>query len=339
MKIKYSTVEDLVLDKSFQDFVLLNKNETEWNNWVSENPDCKQMFNEAILMIKSLKFEQREIATAEINNEAKRLELKINDSRFGKNNVRSMWSAILRIAAMLIFGVTAFTMIYYANLDEDQEVAVQMQERSNPKGQKSKITLADGTIVHLNSESVVRLPLNFNSEKREIYLDGEAFFEVSKDVDRPFIVHTGRFSTTALGTSFNIDAYNSKDIEISLVTGKVDVAIKGQSSDHVILLPGQQAKAKPKGLFVREFSEQRILGWKDGILHFHEASLSEVITVLERWYNVDFKIINEDQAGQWSYSSKFDNEDIEVILKNIAYIKNFEFEKNDREINIKFLND
>src|SRR5690606_21518010 len=121
-----------------------------------------------------------------------------------------------------------------------EEMTEEWTTKSNPIGQKSIIQLADGSKVVLNADSELKFLDNFGQGHREIYLKGEAFFEVALDSLRPFTVYSGESVTMALGTSFNINSYDNKKVQIQLATGKVKVIHEDKEKEPVYLDPGEE---------------------------------------------------------------------------------------------------
>jgi len=146
-----------------------------------------------------------------------------------------------------------------------------------------KIQLSDGTKVQLNAETNFRFPFNFKAGSREVFLEGEAFFEVAPDPARPFIVHTSKAVITVLGTSFNINSYGG-GLTTSLVTGSVSLS---DGRHHVVLNPGQAASpdSSTRGFLVKPFDEEVVLGWTQGSYYYEFEQLSEIMKVVGRWYD------------------------------------------------------
>lgn len=159
-----------------------------------------------------------------------------------------------------------------------------------------KLLLSDGTEVWLNATSKLRFPFSFPGNKREVYLDGEAFFQVAKDDSKPFVVHTRQTDIQVLGTSFNVNAYNDGITRTALVSGAVVARADGK---EVRLRPGQEAVYKTdKGYDVRSFDESEVLAWMKGVYVFHNTSLLEIANVIERWYGVQVVFDNKELAGK-----------------------------------------
>ncbi|MFT6359951.1 MAG: transmembrane sensor [Cyclobacteriaceae bacterium] len=129
-------------------------------------------------------------------------------------------------------------------------------EKVNPTGQKSTTTLSDGTVVKLNSDSKLKFPKNFSDDIREVYFEGEAFFDVAKDASRPFIIKTNDLQVKVLGTSFNVKSFEEDNlVQIGVVTGRVSVQLisgsEGQLPEPTILLP-EQSVVYNSSLFLKK---------------------------------------------------------------------------------------
>lgn len=208
-------------------------------------------------------------------------------------------------------------------------------------GMKKTINLPDGSVIRLNAGSKVSFRKDFIADKREIVLQGEAFFEVAKDSLRPFIVHTGNVSTHALGTSFNINFMSNEDLTVALATGivKVDRQEQGHKRQLAKLVPGQQLSFNKisKQYTVAAFNRNETLGWKDGVLYFKEADLAQIINKLENWYGVDIEVDTHGmQEDTWSYTGEYDNETLDKVLEGVSFVKGFSYERNGKNINIVF---
>ncbi|RFM32862.1 FecR family protein [Chitinophaga silvisoli] len=155
-----------------------------------------------------------------------------------------------------------------------------------------KLALSDGTEVWLNATSRLRFPFAFNGDKREVYLEGEGYFNVAKKDGQPFIVHTAHTDITVLGTSFNVNAYNKDVTTTSLVTGKV---LTKSGDKEVTLKPGQEvAFTAGNKVSVDNFDTDEVLAWMRGLYVFHNTSLEHIAAVIERWYGV--KVVFDDPS-------------------------------------------
>lgn len=187
--------------------------------------------------------------------------------------IKNRWSGIFKIAAAVLLPL-CFIWVYatYFSRKESATLVKYVTRQAAPDA-RLRINLEDGSKITLNAGSQVVYPAHFPKSKREIKLSGEAFFEVAKDKQRPFIVKTGTISTQALGTSFNIK-YHPEDsfISVALATGsvKIDKELAKGSSQIAQLMPGQQLvynKTKQKHQILT-FVPLEVLGWREGILYF-----------------------------------------------------------------------
>lgn len=150
-----------------------------------------------------------------------------------------------------------------------------------PPGKDYKLTLDDGTLIWVNSATTIRFPTTFLDATRDIYLNGEAYLEVSKNT-KPFIVHLQDANIKVLGTSFNVNTYNPNKIQVALVNGAIRMEMP---NDSVELTPGHQITVLPgKTADISSFDEETLLSWRKGLHFFHNTPLSEIIEILPRWF-------------------------------------------------------
>ncbi len=195
-----------------------------------------------------------------------------------------------------------------------------------PRAGEYIMTLSDGSRVWLNAESQMRYPVNFEAGKREIYLSGEAYFEVVKETERPFIVITPNTRTTVLGTSFNVMAYSKdSETEITLVSGAVAVKA-GQKECRI--MPGQQVAVNNSSLEMkhRTVNVSFYTSWKNGLFDFDHMTLSELCVKLSRWYDVDFSFKDPETAGIRFTGAVKRNKDLQFMLDFIQKTSGVNFE-------------
>lgn len=195
-----------------------------------------------------------------------------------------------KIAAFLLIPIITFGILYWVN--QHNQSAGQYTETIAPRGQKSQIVLADGTKVWLNSDTKIKYPGSFSKDQRDVYLDGEAFFEVSKNAHQPFIVHTSGLNVKVLGTKFNVKAYADENhIETSLFEGKINLLMNKSSSGSPVektVEPGQSFSYSKTDhqLAANKFPQDEINGWKKNQLIFKDDTFSNLVKKVERWYDV-----------------------------------------------------
>lgn len=209
---------------------------------------------------------------------------------------------------------TTNTLVYHADAGVKQSV---IHTVSVPVGGEFALTLADGTRVWLNSDTKFRFPTHFPGETREVYVEGEAYFSVSK-TRQPFIVHTGRAQVRVLGTEFNLSAYPGEKMITTLASGQVEVS---DNIHKVCLTPGEQA-ISGKGsscIKVHKVDVKLYSSWLKGIFEFENVSLQEIAKQLSRWYGVTF-VFDDEECGNRCFTGGIKkytplNKSLEVLEK------------------------
>ncbi|QGY47171.1 DUF4974 domain-containing protein [Maribellus comscasis] len=232
----------------------------------------------------------------------------------------SKW--FMRVAAILFLPVLA--LLFYT-ISENKTIssqyklaAVDSLEVIAPIGSRTIVTLSDGSVVHLNYGSRIKYPQRFLGDAREVKLEGEGFFEVHHNPDKPFVVKTGKINIKAVGTSFNVHAYPEEDIvETVLVNGKVALetenAIK-ESEPIGSMLPGQHItfNTNTGEISYSKVDVEKYIAWKDGKLIFEDSPIQEVASKLSRMFNVDIQI--DEDISDYFYTVTIMNEPLFQIL-------------------------
>jgi len=206
-----------------------------------------------------------------------------------------------------------------------------------PYGKKFEVQLSDGTVVHLNSGTSLKYPVQFVKNKsRQVYLTGEAYFEVSKDKAHPYTVNAQEVNVEVLGTKFNVDSYsNNTSTDVVLVEGKVAL-YKEQKTNQVYLTPGFKGSnvTGAASFQTEQVNTDYYTAWVKGSLVFKNASFNDIIKKLERQYNVTF--INKNKTlGREIFNARFDNEPIEVVLKYFSDSYKIDYDIDRDKITIK----
>lgn len=207
-----------------------------------------------------------------------------------------------------------------------------------PRGKVFKIILSDGTMVWLNAESKIRFPEKFldSEDTRTVYLEGEAYFDVTHNIDKPFIVKSGGLEVKVLGTKFNISSYPSEEqIKTTLVAGSVELRTPAKKSQPYKLEPNYQAAYERSSFSskVSRVNTDDFTAWIDKRIVFKNETFKSITTKIERTYNVN--ITNElKNFNQENFTGEFDIETIEDILKALKEISNFNYNINGRNIRI-----
>ncbi len=248
------------------------------------------------------------------------------------------WGQMSRVAAILVASIGLVWLFAPVSQVDIEPHTAQLEENFIKKitgpGEKLQLTMADGSRVWLNSSSEVEFPEKFGKEQRLISLKGEAYFEVERDSLRPFKVNTEGLVTTVLGTSFNVNARDAGKTRVALVSGKVEVSSAHQ---QVSLSPGEMLNFNraTTSLEVSGFDPARVLGWKEGVLHFHRASLREVKEGLEEWFGVEIMLKNAKEVD-WQFSGEYRQQMLEEVLESMSYIQGFDYKIKDKAVTLTF---
>jgi transmembrane sensor len=360
-KSEYS-IEDFVLDPEFKRWVLNPDAETKtyWEEYLKKNPSKHQdiFLARKILLNMSRSTgtvsESRVLATW--SNIEKSIDKMGSEEFEGKiipldsnsslkkyavyTNPVSRHNQFYRMAAILALSFMLAVSLNYLNVPKVHtlsEVPIEYQEHLAPPGVKSNLTLMDGSKVVLNSGSSLKYAKNFKSDLREIELIGEAYFEVTKDPNRPFIVRTGQVSTQVLGTSLNIKAFENEDLEVSLLTGLVEVSVDLEVPRSISLVPGEAIRFKSESQKIQKggFDKDQVLAWTQKTIVFEQTQMAEIKRVLENWYGVEIQFLNRP-ARDLEISARFNDQTLKEVLEGLSYSARFDYEIEDEKVFLKF---
>jgi transmembrane sensor len=175
------------------------------------------------------------------------------------------------------------------------ESTVQYIEHYNQGKRRLKVKLADGSMVTLGRRGRIKYPAGFAGDARDVYLEGEAFFEVVKNAGKPFTVFTGDVHTQVLGTSFKVSALQGSAVEVAVVTGKVKVSYHGgkMENDLATMLPGDKISWKNSHLTKLKMDPKDVLAWKNEMMVFRKQSLDNILDAFRKHYGVNITVINK----------------------------------------------
>lgn len=207
-----------------------------------------------------------------------------------------------------------------------------------PAGQRAELMLADGTKVWLNSRSTLTFPGSFKGNIRNVKLDGEGYFAVTKNVEQPFIVETNKCNVKVLGTEFNVMAYAADSVwETSLLEGAVEILVPGSNNSGMRLEPNMMASLKGNRLVKGRIKEVDYFLWREGLLCFNDISVRDMIEKLKLYYGVDI-VVNNTRILKNRYTGKFRTKDgVEHVLKVLKLNNKFTYTKDD-ETNVITIN-
>jgi len=230
-----------------------------------------------------------------------------------------------------------------------------LMAKSTVKGEKSTFIMEDGTRVTLNADSKLEYAANFPEKSREVYLTGEAFFDVHSDANKPFIIHTANMNVKVLGTAFNIKSYpNEASTEATLLRGSIEVTVPSNPSERILLKPSQklvihnvenQDSTKNKSVAVKNvypalttltYFQQRDTmimetSWLQNKLVFQDEDFESLAKRMERWYNISIRF-SKTGSRQLRFTGILEGETIAEALNALHMTENFNYRIEDSTI-------
>ena len=255
-----------------------------------------------------------------------------------KLNPRRSW--IIWAAASLVLGVSAFWFyLSNQNISTDAKQAQVIERKISPVvsmvtvNEHRKVKLPDGSVVILNNTSTLEFPTNFLGSTREVILKGEGYFDIKHNAEKPFIVHTGKISTTVLGTAFNIKAYDKEnDVVVTVTRGKV--MVKNKNKTLGIIIPDQQIvfnKSEVKSSLTPVLAS-KVIEWQENDLFFDDVTMDEAVTQLAKRFNVKIKFASEESKNCRFTATFLKGESLDEILQIVASFNHITYQKKAGEI-------
>lgn len=343
-------IEDFLTDESFVNYCydLNDKDKAFWENIILTQPLLKKKIADAreLCLLLSIK-----VSKADKQQQLDKLKAAIATEQFKKEslpiaNVRRLWLPRVAVAATLLVLVIAFGLYKY---NTPVSGAVMYSRITNANyhmvaqtnyGTRKSVVLPDGTTVTLNGSSSLKIANDYNGNDRHVLLTGEAFFEVTKDKTRPFVVLTAKTATTALGTSFKVNSYATlKTASVMLATGKVKVEATQPRSNITdqILIPGQQVVLANGGSsFTKsEFNKAELQNWINNKLVFNNATFNEIAAKITNTYGIQVTA-DAKEVEQIRFTGQFNNKSLSEVLDAIGFVNNFKYKLKGDTIKIVF---
>lgn len=239
-----------------------------------------------------------------------------------KPTISILINKLSRIAAILFIPVLIISLwSVFISTPKLKSDLIAKQEIICPAGMRTKVELSDGSKVWLNAGSKMKFPVAFVGKKRNIELEGEAYFEVAKNKNKPFIVRSEKAKVKVLGTSFNFKSYKEEElVEVVLKEGKVlfESAYDKKKTEQILVPGNRLALNKNNGdLTLQKTEVNKYIAWHENKLVFDESPINEVAEKLERWYGIDVEIIGNG-FGSFKLTTTFENEPIQQVLELIG---------------------
>ncbi|MDX1639363.1 MAG: FecR domain-containing protein [Balneolaceae bacterium] len=290
-------------------------------------------------------FSNRYIGTPEqqLHSDPQNKVFQVNSKHVAGSRKKS--AARLTIYSIAAAAVLVIAFLFYSNnVTPDTSVQPKLvsQEITTDKGQRTTVRLSDGTRIHLNAESKLSVPQDYMADRREVHLQGEAYFEVITNKQKPFFVHTGESVTRVLGTKFNVTAYPAdENVQVVVAEGKVALgAGKDDEAPEVQLTTKQKGTISKNGkILASKISRLDIyLDWSKGNLTFHDAPMDEVKNKLERWYDINVVIDDRVLVTGRRLTGSFQDVSMKSVLNSIALSLELSYTQDGRTITFKIPN-
>lgn len=267
-------------------------------------------------------------------------------------------------AAAVLLTIGAVYWLYRSStISHNKEtIALRWLQKTTHPTKKEILTLSDGTVVTLNSATTIKYPDHFGDSTREVYLEGEAYFDVGKDPLHPFIVHADKMNIRVLGTAFNVKSYRNEPLgEASLIRGSIEVTLNDRPSDRIILKPKEKLIIQ-KNLAIKKTvnpdpSTQDTAGkstrysltnltyfpntvktvvetsWVENKLVFSEKDFIDLSGQLERWYGVHI-VFGNDRVKRYNFTGFFEKETLPEALDVLKMVERFNYKITDSTVYI-----
>lgn len=349
------SIEELLSDESFINYCkgVSPEDIAFWENYKQQNPDKALLVEHAkeqyIQLFNALALADFDEQSARLKNslEEKESTVVIQMEQFEKEKRGKVLPLLLRITAAAVIVAGLFFTINYFVTGRDNKV----KTYAAVYGERKNIQLPDGSVVTLNAGSNIKINEKYGVATRDVYLEGEAFFEVKHDSTLPFIVHTPVMDVKALGTAFNVKAYlNEKNTQTSLISGLVEVTLKEINNLKMLLYPNQKIEWKhgntntpgknvanvnsetllnetdslKKKLVVTSTGDIKEIAWKENKLIFDDEEFEDIAILLERWYGakINFK---DAPIRNYRFTGTYEKEDLNTVLDYMKESKNFNY--------------
>ncbi|MBN1145501.1 MAG: FecR domain-containing protein [Bacteroidales bacterium] len=330
---------------------MFTRNKTDWNllakymageagekevrevmDWIGKNPGNQSLYNEIKTDWNKMDMMNKRF---DVDNAWNKLQSRILDKKEivlpdeiqeSRKSV-NRFPAFLRIAAsFLLLAAVGAVLLFVTSQTRTVSVATSFNEKGK------EISLPDGSVIILNSASSVSYSNQFGKKSREIDLKGEAYFEVTPDKHKPFVIYANNAQIKVLGTSFNVDANDAKNkVEVYVTSGVVELSEMTDRNNKVLLHPGNAGMINNRNVSVTSKGDANCLAWKTGDLTFHATRLNDVAAVLNEIYNVRI-VIREPGIDTTRIEGSYQNDPLDHILQIICTQNHLKIAKSDDTI-------
>jgi len=294
--------------------------------WITEDEKNEKFFNQLRNTSFSTDIEEKAL----IGKELIYIKTREKITRVRLNRKIRIWQCLAAASIALLCLISRFIFI-----SPELPNPVYVESRS-PIGSTTQLTLSDGTIVELNAGSTLNYPLFFQGDKRVVSLVGEAYFEVAKDMEHPFIVESGNMKIQVLGTQFNIKSYED---ECKLVTTLSEGSVRVQFDEYkipIILKPNQQLifDKLTQEVDIAAVNAELYSSWKNGECFFENEKLADIVKILERQFGVQINIVSESLKNQFFSGFFTKQQGLYHILNSFKKKRNLEYRRKESGVEI-----
>ena len=326
----YSEMEDLIV--KYLNNELSHEERNALNQWLSKSNRNRKVFENIV--------NHWNISEEDVSEAKSRAYATIVSSNqpihVSEKRVRSGWG-ILKYAAVVFLFLSVSIYLLKVNTSEEHIASVEEERevvKQTSRGQMLSITLPDQTKVKLNAGSKLSYPERFDDDLRVVALEGEAFFEVTRDEERPFHIETEELDVEVLGTSFSVRTdKNDENPMVAVRSGKVMVR-EILRSKSVLLTQNQFAVLDNDALIFKDIDEYELFfGWVDKQLVFKEESLQEVLKKISKWFDVDFEV-SKKFTNTRDFTGSYDNPTLNQVMQSLSFAYEFNYEIKNRIVKI-----
>lgn len=285
-----------------------------WFKYSGQSKDGRNMLNQ---IWHELEGDEKE--TVDFERVLDRIHHQMNIKDAGKSRKINLTQTIIKLAAALFIPLLLGSLYLYNQLDSYQSNEQVYTNVKSPKGAQTSLELPDGSTVWLNSGSSLKFPAKFANDLRQVELVGEAFFDIVHNPEKPLFVKAGDIQVKVHGTEFNVLAYEEDEkIGVTLKSGSISIQkeVNGKLHHFVKLKPNQHAiySKKERTLKYSNFKTDKYSAWKEGKMIFVNDSLNVVMKQLEKKFNIETEIRNNER-NKYTYTATFSDEKLEDVLR------------------------
>lgn len=308
------------------------------NEWLLANPEHKAIAQEVEMIWEGANSQQESesidvenalarFKKARVNQEAEVPRITSEPQKVAKSISLRRYFLRAAVAAGFLFGM------FFLFSEMGQDVSNGLATVSTSFGEKDSANLEDGSSVYVNSETVFEYPNRFDENSREVNLKGEAFFDVAKDAERPFLIGTDQLSVKVLGTSFNVYAYPGKATEeVVVATGKVAVTVKEKNKEYILEAGDYLSYNHQDGkVVIKKDRKQNAQAWRTGVLTFDATPLVDVCQTLEKHFDIAIAIKNLELLNCSVTVPSFKNANQEIVLETLKTVFSMELEQTGKQ--------